>query len=307
MPYLTRSIAAFAVLVVVAACGGAGASPTPSASSGGGGSGIPNASPSVSAPDIGAIEHATSPTSVVLRYDQGGGFIAPSFTLSQTPIFTLYGDGTVVFRNPALEGPQPQGSITLLNPLRTAKLNEDQIQDLLAYALGEGGLGVARAQYDFGGVADASTATFTVDAGGLNKAVAVYALGMDDGANVPDQVARTAFGRLAERLSDFDHGGTIATDVFKPAAYRGILTDGTGMIVPDVAAWPWSSITPVDFTGPSDPNAFQMATRTLTPDDVAALGVKEPEGGFTGLVIHGPADGKLYLFVLRPLLPDETE
>jgi len=44
------------------------------------------------------------------------------------PHFTLYGDGTVIFRNPMLEAPQPQGSVFLMNPLRTAKLTEAQTQ-----------------------------------------------------------------------------------------------------------------------------------------------------------------------------------
>jgi hypothetical protein len=186
-------------------------------------------------------------------------------------------------------------------------LSEDQIQALLEYALGPGNLGAARAQYDFAGVADASTGTFTVDAGGVKKSVAVYALGMEITQGLPDQAARAAFAQLAERLADFDQGGTIATDVYAPKTYRGVLMDGTGMVVPDVMAWPWKDIGPADFTGPADPNAFQMATRALTADDVAALGVDGPEGGLQGMVIRGPADGKLYSFALRPLLPDETE
>ena len=167
-----------------------------------------SASPSTA--DFGAIEHATGAADILLRYEEGGGFMAPSFTVAQTPIFTLYGDGTIVFRNPMLEGPAPDGSVFRLNPLRTAKLSEDQIQDLLAYALGEGSLGIARAQYDFGGVADASTGTFTVNAGGIKKSVAVYALGMDT-PDVPDaaatgglQAPRRSTGRLRSGRRDPD-------------------------------------------------------------------------------------------------------
>jgi len=292
---LIRPAFALAVVVILTACSGSGAPGTPS-----------GASPSAPAPDFGAIEHATGATDIVLRFDQGGGFVGPSFTASQAPIFTLYGDGTIVFRNPALEWPAPDGSVTRQNPLRIAKLSEEQIQDLLAYALGEGNLGVARARYDNNMVADASTSTFTIDAGGVKKSVAVYALAeVIDG--VPDQAARAAFARLAARLGDFDEGGTIATDVYMPAAYRAVLMDGTGFVVPDVLTWPWKDIQPGDFVGPADPNAFQMATRTLTPDEVAGLGVDGPEGGFQGMVVSGPGDGKLYSLTLRPLLPDETE
>ena len=75
---------------------------------------------------------------------------------------------------------------------------------------------------------------------------------------------------------------------------------------PDIRTWPWKTIAPSDFKGPSDPNAFQMATRTLTPDEVAALAVADPQGGFSGMILTGP-DGKVYSLAIRPLLPDETE
>ena len=51
-------------------------------------------------PAFGAIEHPTGPTDVVLRYEEGGGFVMPAFLATQAPHFTLYGDGTIVFRNP---------------------------------------------------------------------------------------------------------------------------------------------------------------------------------------------------------------
>ena len=97
------------------------------------------------------------------------------------------------------------------------------------------------------------------------------------------------------------------TDVYEPAAYRGILTDGTGMVDPGMIAWPWDDIGATDFEWPADPNAFQLATRTFTPDDVEAIGVAGPEGGLTGLLVSGPGDGKLYSLALRPLLPDDAE
>ena len=138
------------------------------------------------------------------------------------PPFTLYGDGTVVFRNPMVEPPPAVGPVMVQNPMRTAKLDEDQIQDLLDFALTEGGLGVAKLQYDYPMLADAGTAIFTIRAGGLDKTVNVYALGIDD-PNVPDRPARAAFTKLSERLTNFDQNGTFATDVYVPSGYRGIL------------------------------------------------------------------------------------
>ena len=289
----------FVALAACTASGGA-SSPSPSTSA----SAPPSSAPTPTA--VAGIEHATGSTDIVLRYENGGGFVAPGFLATETPIFTLYGDGVVVFRNPALDMPQAVGSVFPQNPLRTAKLSEEQIQDLLEFALGDGGLGIARANYENGMIADAPTATFTVNAGGLQKKVTVYALGMDvDPANSADAPARAAFQRLADRLADFDQGGSIATDVYQPTAYRGILMDGQP--APDSIAWPWTDLKPTDFAFPADQNAFQLATHALTPAQVEATAVKDPQGGFQGLVITSPDGTKLYTLSVRPLLPDETQ
>jgi hypothetical protein len=303
MPNLTRSALLPALVIVVAACSGAGTTPSSSPPSSGPSS-SPAASPSPPTADFGAIEHATGATDVLLRYEEGGGFMMPAFIATQAPIFTLYGDGTIIFRNPMADPPPAVGSIMPGLPYRTAKLSEEQIQDTLAFALGDGGLGAARASYENQMVADAGTAIFTVNAGGLKKVVSVYALGIDV-EGLADAPARTAFKRLADQLADFDKGGTFATEEFAPARYRGILMDGAA--APDQKPWPWTTIKPADFPFPADPNAFQMAQRALTPADVEALGFDQVEGGFQGMTLAGPDDGKIYSLSLRPLLPDEPD
>jgi len=45
-------------------------------------------------------------------------------------------------------------------------------------------------------------------------------------------------------------------------------------------------------------------TRTMTPAEVAVLGIQGIEGGLIGLNVQKA--GKAYSFALRPLLPDET-
>jgi hypothetical protein len=296
MSNLARSALVATLSLVVAACSSGGAT-----SSSGPPSSPPSAAPSPTAGGFGEIEHATGATDVILRYEEGGGFMMAGFTATQAPIFTLYGDGTVIFRNLATDFLEPVGSIYPNPPFRTAKLTEEQIQSTLALALGDGGLGVARANYENNMISDASTAIFTVDAGGIKKTVSIYALGLE-GDGVPDAVSRKAFKGLADRLADFDKGGAIATDVYKPAGYRGVLLEGAA--APDQKPWPWEDITPADFPFPADPNEFQMAQRVLTPADVEKLGVETPEGGFMGMILVGP-DDKLYSLSLRPLLPDE--
>ena len=198
MPNLIRPALVSALVVIAAACtsGGAGPSSGPPSNAP---SGAPSGAPSPSSGIFGEIDHATGATDVLLRYEEGGGFMMPAFIATQAPIFTLYGDGTIIFRNPMAETPPAVGSVMPQNPFRTAKLSEEQIQEVLKFALGDGGLGVARANYENMMIADAGTAIFTVDAGGIKKAVSVYALGLEM-EGMPDALARAAFKNLAERL-----------------------------------------------------------------------------------------------------------
>lgn len=295
----TLNITAIALLVAACTAGGAAVSPTAP----GDGSGSPTETPAES-PDFGAIDHPTGPTDVVLRFEEGGGFVMPDFLATQAPSFTLYGDGTIVFRNQLLDPLEPVGSVFPMHPFRTAKLSEDQVQDLLTAALGEYALGVARPDYPNDLVADAGTAVFTVNAGGLKKVVSIYALGLE-GEGVPDAAARAGFAKLAERLQDIDGGGVFQTTEYLPLGYRGILLEGQPG-APDAMPWPWADVAPTDFVSNGDPNAFQLPARTMSPEEVEALGIEPFSGGFQGLNLFGPDDGKVYSFSLRPLLPDET-
>jgi hypothetical protein len=307
MSHTSRRLAPLALTPVLAvtllACSsGATPSGVPSVAPSGAPSAEPSAAPS-GTPSVGAVEHKTGATDVILRYDEGGGFMMAGYAASQTPPFTLYGDGTVVFRNPMLEMPAAQGSVMTFNPMRTAKLSEEQIQELLILALGEGGLAAARPNYENNMVADAGTTVFTIDAGGIKKTVSIYALGLDDPSG-QDAVARAAFKKFADRLADFDQGGSIATDVYAPDAYRVSLIESPGIVAPDIREWPWTDLTVADFKPAADPNGLQFPHRTMTPAEIDKLNVKDYAGGFNGLVLRG-TDKKLYTVALRPLLPDD--
>ncbi|MDQ6794298.1 MAG: hypothetical protein M3067_05695 [Chloroflexota bacterium] len=258
--------------------------------------------PSV-APTITGIDHPTGATDVVLRVEEGGGFIRPDFLLTQGPIFTLYGDGTVIFRDNRAAPPQSNDGIGHALPYRTARLTEQQLQALLDQAINGGTLGIARANYNPGTIADAPTTTFTLKAGGLNKTVSAVALGIDVKPG-PDTLTLTALAKLADRLRQFDQGGTFATDVYKPSRYRGSLWDSGFVPGTPPKAWPWPNIKPADFTAPADPNALTFPRRTLTADEAAQLAIADFEGGLQQVFLKGP-DGKAYSFALRPLLPDE--
>jgi hypothetical protein len=287
-------LAVVSLAVVAVACGSVGrASPS--------GSIAPTASPS---PE--GVDHPTGATDVVLQLEEGGGFVPIDFLANQAPIFTLFGDGRVVFQPAVTNFPEPGPDGVVRNiPWRTAQLDAGQVEELLTFALGRGGLGGARENYGHDGIADASSSNFTIDAGGLKKFVSVYALGIED-PNTPDLVARRALKSLADRLRDFDRGGSISTDVYLPSAYRGVLIEREGDPTARPVAWPWPTFKVTDFK--ADINAAggnQLPHRTMTPDEVAALKLGEIPGGVQGVAIKG-TDGKTYSLVLRPLLPNET-
>jgi hypothetical protein len=290
-----------AIAILIAACtaGGGTSAPPP-----GGASGPPPSVAPTGTPAADAIGHKTGATDILLRYEEGGGFIMPAFTAAAVPHFTLYGDGTVIFRNPMLEAPAAEGSVFKMNPLRTAKLSEEQIQDLLKLALTEGGLAAARPEYRNDMVADAGTAIFTIEAGGLKKTVSVYALGLEQEGMI-DGPARATFKRLADRLTDFDQGGSIKTDIYQPPAYRGVLFEAPGIEAPDVRNWPWADLTPAYFKPDADPNGNQFPHRKMSIEEVELLGIKDYQGGLQNAVLMDP-DGKPYTFSLRPLLPGEA-
>jgi hypothetical protein len=281
-------------VLAAAACSSGGAAPSASA----GATDAPSPVPS-------GIAHPTGANDIVLRFDEAGGFVPVEVALSHIPQFTLYGDGTVVFVSTGTPTePAADGSWTG-SPVRTARMSEEQVQALLEFALTEGGLALARAEYQNPLIADAPTAVFELHADGGDKTVAVVALGMEAEPG-PDATIRNALTGLGDRLRNFDQGGTLSSNPYQAPAYRGILLDTGGGAAANIRPWPWPELGIDDFAGPADPNALQQRTRVLSPDEAAAVGVKGFENGIqTGVSMSSP-DGKVYSFVLRPLLPGES-
>ena len=251
-----------------------------------------------STPAVGAIDHRTGSNDLVLRLESGGGFVPIDFLATQAPSFSLYGDGVVIFRDPATAPPAPIGDINRSAPFQAVRLSEEQIQALLEFAIGEGGLGLAAGPY-MGHAADLPTTMFTIKAGGLDKTVSVTGLGLEWTGS--DALIVSSLGRLSERL------GRFGTDVsgegpWTPERYRGVLNalDAPFGAVTD---WPWPAIKPAEFVAPPGGNDF-LRYRTMTPADVAALKIAGLEGGLMGFTFK--QDGKFYSFALRPLLPDEA-
>lgn len=293
----SRLAAPAILLAIVAACSPAvGPTSTPGTGTPGA-SGSPGPTTNPTPTTLAGIQHPTGATDVVLRLESGGGFVPIDFLATNAPIFTLYGDGRVVWRDVSAPLPEPIGSVSPLSPFRTVRLTEPAIQSLLEDALGRGGLQDAAATY-MGSGADLPTTTFTINANGLTKTVSASPLSIEMQPQGGPIIA--ALVGLNDRLQGF--GAIVGeSDLYTPTTYRGILMPLDAAFNPPVD-WPWTTITPADFK--ADGNEL-LLLHTLTADDVAKLGLKGIEGGFQGLTLQ--SGGTFYSFSLRPLLPDETK
>ena len=242
------------------------------------------------------IAHPSGPTDVVLRISISGGLRYPGTTFEWPPTFTLYGDGLVIY---SIDRPGPTGEPNL--ELRQARVTEEQIAALVQSALARGGLANARERYGDVPIMDDVTTTFEVHAAGLDKTVAVYALGYS-GPGVPDAAARAAFEELAERLRGFSDdvaaGNAQDLGVFEPEAYLVTLDQPFGPMEAN-RDWPWEDL---------HPDAFELdgghRVRVVTAEQAAAM-ANPPQSAPNDFVALAP-DGVEYLIRVRPLLPDEA-
>lgn len=244
------------------------------------------------------VTHPVGATDVVLRMDTAGGFVPTTYRMTQAPEFTLYGDGTVVFRPSA----DPEGDG--LPPFVQATMNEAEMDALLLYALDPGGLRDARESYMHRQVTDQPTTVFTINADGVDKSVAVYALGLTqpEGADAADYESFQALGAV---LSDFGQqvaaGHAQDPQLYQPTEYRAFLSPA---LDPSVTAtpWPWPDLTIEDF----QPYAAEEGVLVggLTPEQAAQV-TTVPSGGVLAMPIQTP-DGTTVTLTLRPLLPGES-
>ncbi len=291
-------IAALALTVAVSltACSPFASQPPGSPGQSGGPTSGPTAGPTSAPTFAGGIEHPTGATDVILRVEDSGGFVPVEFMATYAPSFTLYGDGTVVFRDGQAIPPEPLNNVQRSIPFQTVRLGEAAVQALLEDAIGPGGLGAAVGPYTGLG-ADIPTTTFTLNAGTAGKAKQVSVTGLSPDMHPQNALIVGALSRLAERLRLF--GNEVGEQPYLPAAYRGILIPVEQPFGP-VIAWPWPDISPDEFE--AGENEF-FRTREMTPEEVASLGIPGIEGGLMGLALQ--QDGQIYAFALRPLLPDE--
>ncbi len=253
---------------------------------------------------IGRFDHATGPTDVVLRLDRfpyvavgelGGELFQPG------PEFTLYGDGTVIFRNKLAPPPPAEGPIVRANPFMIAHLDEEKIQSILRFAI-RGGLGEACELYLPRFDTDAIGSTvFTLRAVGLDKRVEIR--------------GAAPFQALVDYLAAFGARDGLSTEIWVPTSYIGsLLNAGPAIeigVLPDpreagIVPWPWPDIAPEDFVVPADPG-WEPPRRVLSPREAAVLGLSNNGGVVQRMYVRSPDGKAIYSFSLWPRLPDATE
>jgi len=221
--------------------------------------------------------------------------VVVEMTATYTPSFTLYGDGTVIWRDNQAPAPQAGDNLFRATSLSIAKLDEASIQALLEEAIGPGGLGVANGSYgQVGG--DIPSTVFTIDAGDLAEPKRVEVIGLSPDMHPQNVQVITALAAFAEKLRTFDR--LVSAQPYVASGYRGVLIPTEQAFGP-VVKWPWKDIVPKDFGGD---NEFSR-TKDLTADQVAAIGIDDIAGGVSGFVLQDGGD--LYSFAVRPLLPEE--
>lgn len=262
-----------------------------------------------------AVTYPTGDSEVVLRVESGGGFVPVEYNLTQTPSFTLYGDGTVIVTGPMIEiYPQPA-----MPNLQQTTVSQDDMDKLLSAAR-EAGLFTNGIDYGTPSVADAPTTTVTVNVNDETYVSSIYALGFelfgdiqsDDAATIgltPDQAeARSAVWEFTAKTGDLD-------------AFLGESLDWRQYAFTSLAVFSVRA----DYDATSSDDGIQPNRLDWPLDDLGTMGEPAPPAGYRRLVVSGDdldelrpllneatritlwnsGYGEYYLY-FRPLLPDEN-
>ncbi len=202
------SVAALAL--ALAACGSDGTASNDTASPDTGGSAEPGsdqgAGDTLPAPD--GYAHPTGPDEVVIEYTELSGFTTREYAFQQPPMVLISGDGRVFTTGPQIAiYPGPA-----LPNIQVGTITEEAVQQLLSIAA-DGGLFADVDYTEESLVADASTATVTINVDGTSWVHSAYALGMDEPGKTPSPERATLLEFTAQ-LTDL--AGTVGADQLGP-------------------------------------------------------------------------------------------
>ena len=242
----------------------------------------------------GPYEHPTGADEVVVSYAELGGFVPREFAFQQTPIVLVSGDGRSFSPGAQIAiypGPLPPA-------VQVWNIGEDGIQQVLA-AADEAGL-FADIDYDQPtNIADASTATVTINVNGQTWVHEAYALGIGGGPgggqteSTPERQALLDFiGQLTELTSPGPNGDP---GIFAPAEY-GI----EALVVDDLSAYGADGIEPTVVDWPAEVSVRLADATTCTV--VPASEVGDTLAAASQLTFFTDA-GVTYQVLAKPILP----
>jgi hypothetical protein len=303
-------MAAGAVLgLLLSACGSTD-SPSPDASGVVTASSLPSAT--ADATRTTPPSAAYDPASILLRFDAIPDSVTDPFGDPQMdgiggnlwyvpgPDFTLYGDGTVIFRDDeaARANSRMDGRSFIGQPLSIAHLTADQVEEVLDHAWQEGGLSEAKAQYPTSAVDLVISGTFTISAHERRRDVQLHGLFPNEGGADAADIARLV--GLADYLRHLDKAMGIEAQQWTPERYWASLSlVDTSFVGSPSDEWPWDHIGLEGWVG---------GRRSLTPSEVEALGIGPVPGGYCCHLISGPGGDDppytAYGLAIWPMLPE---
>jgi hypothetical protein len=260
-------------------------------------------------PSPGQPNHPAGPTDLVLRVQSEGGFVAPQALLLRYPMFSLYGDGTVVTEGAQIAiYPQPA-----LPPLIATRVTAAGVQAIL-HAARAAGLYGPSANYRGAIMPDSAETVFKLIEGGRTHTFRVSGLGAN-GSDIPahELAPRRGFETLLTKLTDLRSwlpAGSVGKDQpYRPSAMRVFVTPGTpkgsgGSMHEPSVAWPLADSLAMFGTPISTPlQGGPGRCGVVKGEDLAKV---LPLAQRANQLTPWTSDGKIYGLSFRPLLPDES-
>jgi hypothetical protein len=304
---------ALAATALVAACGEADEELDGGGGSAAGATATPTQQPATTptppaTAGTAGIEHPTGSEELILRIESGGGFVPVEFHLTTLPLFSLYGDGSVIVQGPQIEIYPPPA----LPNLQIGKLTEEGIQFILQAAEDAGLLNGDRSLTE-APVADLPTTVFTTNAGGRVSTVSIYGLGVD----VDPSLISEEDLELREQVTEFLNNVTIYQNWLPASAIaepeRAYTPERLRLFTRPADEVPLDDpeITPGQVEWPLDQPIAELASpyqqtglRVLALEGEQAATLLDALAGANTLT-RWLSDGEEYLLYVRPLLPGE--
>ena len=234
-----------------------------------------------------------APTDVVLRYDEGGGFMIAGCRAAQVPHLHAVrrrdaSSSATRCSSPAAAGLGHVGP-TRCGPPSSAR---SRSRSCSCSRSARAASAAARAEYENTWSPTPRPPMFTIDAGGIKKTVSVYALGRWTPQG-PDAAGAHGLQRAGRPARDFDRAGRSRPTSTCPTAYRGVADREPGHGRAECQRLAVGRHRGRRLHGPTPTRTgCPVPHRTMTPERGRRRSAStDYEGGFAGLLLQG-TDGK---------------